>query len=71
MILRLLCQITYARRACWSAIRFVSRLMSKGVGALVGNRRRKKVGEARPGLKLGICGEHGGDPDSIFFRGKG
>ncbi len=22
---------------------------------------------ARPGLKLGICGEHGGDPDSIAF----
>jgi pyruvate,orthophosphate dikinase len=22
---------------------------------------------ARPGLKLGICGEHGGDPDSIRF----
>ena len=21
----------------------------------------------RPGLKLGICGEHGGDPDSIRF----
>jgi pyruvate,orthophosphate dikinase len=22
---------------------------------------------ARPGLKLGICGEHGGDPASIAF----
>ena len=22
---------------------------------------------ARPGLKLGICGEHGGDPESIRF----
>jgi pyruvate,orthophosphate dikinase len=22
---------------------------------------------ARPGLKLGICGEHGGDPASIGF----
>ena len=22
---------------------------------------------ARPGLKLGICGEHGGDPASIHF----
>jgi len=22
---------------------------------------------ARPGLKLGICGEHGGDPASITF----
>ena len=23
--------------------------------------------EAKPSLKLGICGEHGGDPDSIAF----
>ena len=23
--------------------------------------------EAHPGLKLGVCGEHGGDPDSIHF----
>jgi pyruvate, orthophosphate dikinase len=23
--------------------------------------------EAKPGLKLGICGEHGGDPESIAF----
>ena len=23
--------------------------------------------EAKPDLKLGICGEHGGDPDSIDF----
>jgi pyruvate,orthophosphate dikinase len=21
----------------------------------------------RPGIKLGICGEHGGDPDSVKF----
>ncbi|MBY0423751.1 MAG: pyruvate, phosphate dikinase, partial [Parvularculaceae bacterium] len=38
----------------------------KGVGALVQiavERGRK----TRPDLKLGICGEHGGDPDSIFF----
>ncbi len=38
----------------------------RGVGRLV------EVGawhgrEARPGLKLGVCGEHGGDPDSIDF----
>ncbi|HWE07915.1 MAG TPA: pyruvate, phosphate dikinase [Solirubrobacteraceae bacterium] len=37
-----------------------------GVGWLV--RLGAWVGrEARPGLKLGICGEHGGDPDSIEF----
>jgi pyruvate, orthophosphate dikinase len=23
--------------------------------------------EARPGLKVGICGEHGGDPETIRF----
>jgi len=23
--------------------------------------------ERKPGLKLGVCGEHGGDPDSIHF----
>ena len=28
--------------------------------------------EAKPDLKLGICGEHGGDPDSIaFFHASG
>jgi pyruvate,orthophosphate dikinase len=37
-----------------------------GVGWLV--RLAAWVGrEAHPGLKLGICGEHGGDPDSIAF----
>ena len=23
--------------------------------------------QTRPGIKLGICGEHGGDPDSVKF----
>jgi pyruvate,orthophosphate dikinase len=37
-----------------------------GVGWLV--RLGAWVGrEAHPGLKLGICGEHGGDPDSVVF----
>jgi pyruvate,orthophosphate dikinase len=37
-----------------------------GVGWLV--RLAAWVGrEAKPDLKLGICGEHGGDPDSIAF----
>jgi pyruvate, orthophosphate dikinase len=37
-----------------------------GVGWLV--RLAAWVGrEAKPSLKLGICGEHGGDPDSIAF----
>ncbi|MFC5180875.1 pyruvate, phosphate dikinase [Actinomadura harenae] len=38
----------------------------EGVGRLV--RIAVEEGRAtRPGLKLGICGEHGGDPDSVHF----
>jgi pyruvate,orthophosphate dikinase len=37
-----------------------------GVGWLV--RLGAWVGrEAKPGLKLGVCGEHGGDPESVVF----
>ncbi|MEU8239617.1 pyruvate, phosphate dikinase [Actinoplanes missouriensis] len=37
-----------------------------GVGRLV--RIATEEGRAaRPGLKLGVCGEHGGDPDSVHF----
>jgi len=37
-----------------------------GVGALVrmGAEEGRKT---RPDLKLGVCGEHGGDPDSVHF----
>ena len=37
-----------------------------GVGALVrvGAERGRT---ARQGLKLGVCGEHGGDPESVHF----
>jgi len=41
-------------------------LDQNGVGILVDMACRKGR-EARPDLKLGICGEHGGDPDSIDF----
>jgi len=37
-----------------------------GVGALI-EIAAKKGRSTRPNLKLGICGEHGGDPDSIDF----
>ncbi len=38
----------------------------EGVGALV--RRAAEAGrQARPDLHLGVCGEHGGDPESIHF----
>jgi pyruvate,orthophosphate dikinase len=41
-------------------------LDTQGVGALV--ELAKDRGRAtRPGLHLGICGEHGGDPASIHF----
>jgi pyruvate,orthophosphate dikinase len=38
----------------------------EGVGELVriGIERGRRV---RPDLKLGICGEHGGDPESVRF----
>ncbi|MEW2402875.1 pyruvate, phosphate dikinase [Streptomyces sp. NPDC046862] len=43
----------------------------EGVGRLV----EVAVAEGRatrPGLKIGVCGEHGGDPDSVhFFHGAG
>ena len=44
---------------------FVS-LDQKGVGALV-EMATERGRRARPGLKLGVCGEHGGDPTSIAF----
>ena len=41
-------------------------LDTTGVGALV--EMGVRLGrEARPGLKVGVCGEHGGDPASIHF----
>ncbi|RYG15695.1 MAG: hypothetical protein EON96_10155, partial [Caulobacteraceae bacterium] len=42
------------------------RLDQDGVGDLI--RIAKERGSAaRPGIKTGICGEHGGDPSSIAF----
>ena len=38
----------------------------KGVGALV-QMGCDKGRQQRPGIKLGVCGEHGGDPDSVDF----
>lgn len=38
----------------------------EGVGSLV-EMAVAKGRESRPGLKIGICGEHGGDPASIEF----
>jgi pyruvate,orthophosphate dikinase len=38
----------------------------EGVGELV-RISAEKGRSHRPGLKLGVCGEHGGDPDSVHF----
>jgi len=37
-----------------------------GVGQLI-TMAVEKGNKTRPGIKLGICGEHGGDPDSVKF----
>jgi pyruvate,orthophosphate dikinase len=43
-----------------------ARLDQEGIGKLV--ETAVKLGrQGRPGLKLGICGEHGGDPSSVEF----
>jgi len=44
---------------------FVS-IDQNGVGLLI-EMGKEKGRAVRPGLKVGICGEHGGDPDSIEF----
>jgi len=41
-------------------------LDQEGVGRLV-NIAVKEGRKARPSLKVGVCGEHGGDPDSVHF----
>jgi pyruvate,orthophosphate dikinase len=55
----------YAQRGIFPVDPFVS-IDRDGVGELVriGTERGRKV---RPDLKVGICGEHGGDPPSIAF----
>jgi pyruvate,orthophosphate dikinase len=56
---------SYEEKAILPADPFVS-IDQEGVGELVriGTERGRKV---RPGLKVGICGEHGGDPASVAF----
>ena len=56
---------TYIDKGIFEKDPFVS-IDPDGVGALVriGAERGRA---ARPGVKLGICGEHGGDPASIAF----
>jgi pyruvate,orthophosphate dikinase len=55
----------YAQKTVFEVDPFVS-IDRDGVGELVrvGTERGRK---ARPDLKIGICGEHGGDPASVAF----
>ena len=43
-----------------------ARIDQEGVGALV-QMAAEKGKATRPDIKLGICGEHGGDPSSVEF----
>ena len=56
---------SYTQHGVFEVDPFVS-IDQDGVGELVrlGTERGR---QARPGLKVGICGEHGGDPASIAF----
>ncbi len=41
-------------------------LDQEGVGGLI-ELAIRKARQVKPDLKIGLCGEHGGDPESIFF----
>ncbi len=55
----------YVAREIYNADPFVS-IDKNGVGFLV-NHAVNEGRKARPKIKLGICGEHGGDPTSVEF----
>jgi len=55
----------YAEHKLIAADPFES-LDAEGVGELV-RIAVEKGRQTRPGIKLGICGEHGGDPSSVHF----
>jgi pyruvate,orthophosphate dikinase len=56
---------TYLEKGVFGVSPFES-IDRDGVGALV--RVASEKGRAtRPGIKLGVCGEHGGDPESVHF----
>ena len=57
--------VPYAAQGLIEQDPFVS-LDQEGVGELVALAVQRGR-ETRPDIKLGICGEHGGDPDSIAF----
>ncbi len=59
---------TYVERGIFAKDPFAS-IDGEGVGALV-QMACERGRDANPSIKIGVCGEHGGDPDSIgFFHG--
>src|SRR5690606_7776154 len=56
---------TYRQKGIVEQDPFIS-IDVEGVGELV-RIAAERGRQAKPGLKLGICGEHGGDPRSIEF----
>jgi pyruvate,orthophosphate dikinase len=56
---------TYVEKGIYSRDPFVS-IDVEGVGQLI-SLAAERGRATRPDLKLGICGEHGGDPASIAF----
>jgi pyruvate,orthophosphate dikinase len=56
---------TYLEKGIFGVSPFES-LDTEGVGGLV-RYAAERGRAARPDLHLGVCGEHGGDPDSIHF----
>ena len=55
----------YVAKKIWNHDPF-AQLDQKGVGGLMEIAVRKGR-SVRPGIKIGICGEHGGDPSSVEF----
>ena len=55
----------YVERGIYTADPFVS-VDKTGVGRLM-KISSVEGRETRPDIKLGICGEHGGDPDTVHF----
>ncbi|MER6786650.1 putative PEP-binding protein [Streptomyces sp. NPDC000658] len=56
---------SYQERGFLTASPF-ARLDPHGVGVLI-DLAAQRARSVRPGIKLGVCGEHGGDPESIAF----
>ena len=66
-----LASLVAAEQHCCAFLAFAITIDHRGVGELIGTctERGRAV---KPDLEIGVCGEHGGDPESIrFFHGVG